>query len=368
VSRKNLTPLDKPVGVNSWKREKGDARSDTWNVDGVLNELGACRWSGTYEPLRAHVESPVPNRLSEFEKGGANWFTRVYPQDSARVRRQLAVAARGEASPAFEYRMVTTGASIVWVRHWWVAKRDGTSSRQRNHVQGFVQIIDERKELEAECIRAGERERHQIGQELHDDVCQVLTGLACMLELLERKIKVSVPNLLTTVHDLVSEVNEGLARTRSLAHGLVPLRLTSLGLSAALEQLAKKTITCRGIEVSTHIGRDIPPLKADQVLHLYRIAQESVGNALKHGHATKITLGLKRLGFGQRLTIRDNGIGMVPGAAGVMVDGVGMDIMRHRAFEIGAEIGFSAAAGGGTLVTVDHPGSRPSKSRRKTVR
>jgi signal transduction histidine kinase len=342
------TILDDPMTFHPPAGGSGGEFGNARDSDPILLELGACRWSGTVTPLRAHVKPPAPNRLAEFERGGINWFESVYPQDLERVHKNIADVVRGETCPAFEYRMVTGKDTIVWVRHWWSTER-----RPGGQVDGFVQVIDERKELEAECIRAGERERHQIGQELHDDVCQVFAGLACMLELFGRKVKTAIPTLTPTVNEMVSELNGGMARARSLAHGLVPLRLAGLGLTAALAELATQTATSRGITVGTHFGRNLRLQSPEQILHLYRIAQEAIGNAVKHGHATRIELSLRRRGGRVSFTVRDNGDGLPPAAT--RTPGLGLHIMHYRAVAIGADFSIMPGLAGGTVITVNCP-------------
>ncbi|MBC7366176.1 MAG: sensor histidine kinase [Undibacterium sp.] len=319
-----------------------------------MHQLGACRWSGTTTPLRAHVKSSGPSRLAEFAPGGANWFENVYFLDQERMLHHVAVASRGEPAPALEYRMVTGGATIVWVRHWWVASEGDRANLEGGRVHGFVQIIDERKELEAECIRISERERHHIGQELHDDMCQILAGVSCMLEVFGRRVKTTLPDLAPKVKELVTEVNAGMARARSLAHTLVPSRLVALGLRGALVELARQAGTLRGVTITTDLGSAPMPLQSEEILHLYRIAQEAIGNAVKHGQATRIALKLQLRDGGLSLTICDNGSGLTPDTQ--QTPGIGLDIMKHRAFEIGADFTICAGEDGGTVVRVDFPG------------
>jgi signal transduction histidine kinase len=319
----------------------------------ILLELGACRWSGTLTPLCGYVKSPVPDQLSEFARGGNNWFECVFPADLERVHKNVASMSRGEPSLSFEYRMVNEKAGIVWVRHWWSKDSRSPAARLDGKIEGFVQIIDERKELEAECVRASELERHQIGQELHDDVCQILAGLACMLELFGREVKTAIPAMTPTVNELVSQLNGGMERTRTLAHCLVPLRLIALGLPAALAELAKQAHTCWGLTVKIVFSRNLFPHQPDQTLHLYRIAQEAISNAVKHGKATKIRLNFRRSGTGTILTIQDNGCGLSSTIA--QKDGLGLNIMHYRAVEIGGDFSISSPPTGGTIVTVNYP-------------
>jgi signal transduction histidine kinase len=344
---------DDPAVIHPRAIRPGGGPGHAGDFGPIMHELGACSWSGTVTPLRAHVRPPVPNQLAEFERGGADWFENVFPQDIEHVRKNIAGTIPGKPPPAIEYRMVTEKASIVWVRHWWTMDGRAGRSRPGSRMDGFVQVIDERKSLEAECIRVCERERHEIGQELHDDVCQILAGLACMLEIFGRKVRTAIPHLTPTVDEMVGELNGGMVRARSLAHGLVPLRLVGLGLPAALAELAAQTRARRGVAVRTHFSCDLPPSQTEQAIQLYRIAQEAVSNSVKHGRATRIELSLRRRIGGVSLSIRDNGCGLPPASA--RTEGLGLQIMRYRAVAIGADFLISPGSDGGTTITVNCP-------------
>jgi signal transduction histidine kinase len=93
--------------------------------------------------------------------------------------------------------------------------------------------------------------------------------------------------------------------------------------------------------------------------HLYRIAQEAVRNAVRHGKARRIEVSLSSGGSGVVLTVSDNGIGLPePERRG---DGLGLRIMKHRAAMIGATFEIAALETGGTLVTcaLERAGSKP---------
>lgn len=318
-----------------------------------LAEMGVCRWVGGGSPLLGYVITPVPFRLGRFEAFDVNWFDGVHPDDAERVRRNVVEALRGVRSAPFEYRILNGEGDLVWVRHSWSKKMRTTASGSCGYVTGIIQIIDERKKLEAECIRVCERERQLIGQELHDDVCQVLAGLACMLARFGGEIKAVIPYLAPMIDELGSQVNGAMMRARSLAHCLVPLRLVDVGLPTSLDELARQSSASSGLKVMTHYGTDLLPHSAEQILHVYRIAQEAINNATKHSGATRIDVKLKREGNAMCLTVQDNGRGLPLQAAAT--DGLGLHIMRYRAVAIGGRFTITRAPAGGTLVTVQYP-------------
>lgn len=315
-------------------------------------QLKAGFWSCSGNPLRGQADLPVPEELAEFEPGSTDWFQGIYPSDVATVRENVTAALKGELPAPLEYRMVTEKRGIVWVRHWF-SENDAVPKRGRAEgISGFVQVLDERKLLEAECLRICEREKTALGQELHDDVCQLLAGLACMLEAIGKKAKTAMPEMAPTFNDLAAQLNAGMERTRSLAHSLVPMRLVSMGLPRALRELASQAERNFNIKVHVAVPRSLPPQKPEQILHMYRIAQEAISNAFKHGQATEINVELTRQRTKMTLTIRDNGMGMPAEAA--RKQGIGLHIMRYRAGAIGGRFTISSQPQKGSAVSITY--------------
>jgi signal transduction histidine kinase len=297
----------------------------------------------------------MPEEFAPFEAGSKDWFEGIYPLDSEMVKQGITAAGKGVDHPPLEYRMLLAKGDIVWVRHWLVG---GESELGGKKVCGWVQLLDDKNRLEAECLRVCEREKAVIGQELHDDVCQLLAGVACMLEVIANKAKTAMPEMLPTFKDLSSQINAGMDRTRSLAHSLVPLRLVTMGLAAALRELASQAEKNFNIKVHVSLPRRFPPQKPEQILHLYRIAQEAISNAFKHGKATEVQLDLRRDRNRMTLTIRDNGSGM-PSVESRQKQGIGLHIMRYRAGAIGGQVSIlpGLKTGSAVEVTYDCKGS-----------
>ena len=327
--------------------------SDKEPYTSALLELKACFWFGSVRPFAAHVEAPVPPQFREFARGGTDWLKGIYPSDIDAVKKGMSLVARGLEAEPIEYRMVVEKGGIVWVRHSFMKR--GRHSPRSSDVRGFVQVLDERKRLEAECLRICEREKAAIGQELHDDVCQLLAGVSCMLEAIAQKAKTKIPELIPTFKELSDQLNAGMERTRSFAHSLVPMRLVTLGLPGALQELASQAGRNFNIKVHVSLSRNIPPQEPEQILHLYRIAQESISNAFRHGKADVVHVELRRVGRKMSLTVRDNGCGMP--AESTRKQGIGLHIMRYRAGVIGGQIRFSAVPNRGSKVVVTYGGT-----------
>jgi signal transduction histidine kinase len=156
---------------------------------------------------------------------------------------------------------------------------------------------------------------------------------------------------------------EAIAQARSLSRGLHPVEPESNGLMVALESLAARTkslfqITCR-------FTCKRPVLIADNTVatHLYRIAQEAVSNAVRHGKPARIEISLTRTPDRIALAVKDNGAGMP--ARRQDNSGIGLRIMRYRAGMMNGALAIENREGGGTAVlcTVPSPGPRRQEAR-----
>jgi signal transduction histidine kinase len=215
--------------------------------------------------------------------------------------------------------------------------------------------VEQRRRLEVDLLTAVESERQRIGQDLHDDLCQRLGAIALLIGSLAKEVSVLDEKLGQKLGRIPSLVTETIQSCRNLARGLHPVTLASAGLPAALEELATRVPA----NVNFHWPRseriDFEPMLA---LHLYRIAEEAVANAVKHARAKSITIGLAILAGRPVLEIADDGkgIGEKPKA-----DGMGLRNMQYRASVIGGDLTVEARKGGGTCVRCSLP-LRKSKS------
>jgi PAS domain S-box-containing protein len=210
----------------------------------------------------------------------------------------------------------------------------------------------EHEQLQGELLKISERSKQIIAQELHDGLCQHLTGTALMSKLLQQRLaKTKNPEaeLAEEICDLLTTaVNEA----RNMSHGLHPVKGGPSGLMDALAVMAG-TVT-KLFHVRCSFRCTTPVFIDSEVVatHLFRIAQESVSNAIKHGQAERVLMTLAYTGEGIALSVRDNGIGI---PAEVPTEGMGMQIMRHRASAIGAAVTVRRSGKRGTLVQCTLP-------------
>ena len=241
----------------------------------------------------------------------------------------------------------------------------------RNQSLVVLQDVSERKQLERAILLAVNREQYRIGNDLHDGLGQELTGIALMLRGVAGRLTAEYPAILPEVEGITRLVSNAIENTRALARGLSPVNLERGGLQDALEGLAMNAIELYGVQVAfshrLHAGKT---LGAELANHLYRIAQEAVRNAVRHGQARTIRLHLTVTRAKVSLAITDDGIGMPEQA--MDATGMGLKIMRYRARMLGGEVHFDRVEPSGTRVLCECPierealGARPKSAGRSS--
>jgi two-component system CheB/CheR fusion protein len=212
----------------------------------------------------------------------------------------------------------------------------------------FVRDVTQVVELERAILGAIESERQRLGQDLHDDLCQQLTGIEFLSQSLVGQLRQNSRKQAASAEEIAAMIRDAITRTRELSRGLAPMTVESGGLQEALAELAQRSrklyqIDCRFRRVKPGLN-----LTGTSAIHLYRIAQEAVGNAIKHGKAKRIDIGLVENGNDLVLSVRDSGIGLpakLPARAGM-----GLRVMQHRAGIIGGTLDVHAGHHGGTSV------------------
>lgn len=213
--------------------------------------------------------------------------------------------------------------------------------------------MTERRQLEAEVIRVAEQEHIRIGHDLHDGVGQTLTGIASLLEALESRLQGEDKKDARRIYDLVKTATE---ETRRLSHGLSPAAVKNRGLAGGLLLIAETVRENFRRECACQIDDPAPLVDQEAEIHLFRIAQEAVNNAIRHGGATKMRISLRHKSPTRGLLeISDNGPGFPNGKVSVNGEGIGLRVMEHRAHLINGELKIQTIKGKGVRLTCQFP-------------
>ena len=204
------------------------------------------------------------------------------------------------------------------------------------HTRWFVRDITRRVELETEILTISEREQRRLGQDLHDDLCQQLAGIEFLTQTLRSELAAHSRPETVQAREVAHMVRLAMHKTRELAHGLSPVRLEDEGLMNALRELAVRIKTLFQIDCRFNCRKAVRVADDTVSIHLFRIAQEAVSNAIKHGKARRVDIGLAAKDGKIVLNISNNGVGFARRRSDRT--GMGMRIMQYRAGIIGGSL------------------------------
>ncbi|MBL9116267.1 MAG: PAS domain S-box protein [Verrucomicrobiaceae bacterium] len=211
--------------------------------------------------------------------------------------------------------------------------------------------VTERKRLEEEVVKIAEETQVRIGHDLHDGVGQVLTGVISLTEALEGRLVGAELGEAVRIRGLLREAME---QVRDLSHMLAPAVVKDRGLATALHLLSKQ-IKHPGLECEFQMDAEPKLDDPTKETHLFRIAQEAINNAVKHGKPKRISLSLKRLsGNCCLMLVQDDGTGIHPRKTRPM-SGIGVSVMGYRAGLVGGQLELKAGDKGGTVVACRFP-------------
>ena len=227
--------------------------------------------------------------------------------------------------------------------------------RVRQRTAALNNEIQERTRLEKELLEISEREQRQIGHDLHDNLGQHLTATAFAGQVLNEQLESkSLPESVSARH-LVKMVEEAILLARTFARGLHPVEITGEGLMDGFQELARNTSERFKVSCEFECLEPVLLHDAESSTNLYRIAQEAITNAVKHGKARHISIGLEKINGTITLTVTDDGVGLSENARNSQ--GMGLRIMAYRANMIGATFNIGRSPESGTRVTCKLPSS-----------
>lgn len=356
----------KAAGIGSWD----------WNI-----VTGALVWSERIEPMFGFAPGQFAGTYEAF-------LGSVHPDDRQFLIDSVNACVENGSDYQIEHRVVWPDATVRWVSETGDVIRDADGKAIR--MLGVVQDITEkkqaqmeieklneelerrvlertaeltkanqqlraemqrRKRLEKEILEISEREQTRIGRELHDSLGQQLTGIAIMGKVLQQRLASQLPEEAERAGELSQLISRAIDETRQLSRGLHPVAMDENGLMMALQSLAGTTQSISGISCSFQCGSPVPVGDASTAVHLYRIAQEAISNAIRHGNARQISIELTANHNRATLSIANDGRSFPKRLP--RKRGMGLQVMGYRAEVIGGILNVQRGPTGGTRVTCD---------------
>ncbi len=231
---------------------------------------------------------------------------------------------------------------------------------QRELDRARIRSLERAQELEREILRTSEREQQRIGRDLHDSLGPHLAAIGYAATFLANDLRQREQPEAAKADKIGEMVGEALTLTRNLARGLFPVQMDEFGLAVALQDLAMSASRLSGLTVTFYETGDPEIADPEGAMQLYRIVQEAVNNALKHGDAKNVTIVMSKNEDSLRLVIADDGKGMTTTQSGT--GGVGFHSMKYRARDLGGTFDITSRPGEGTIISCEIPLHPPTET------
>ncbi len=283
-----------------------------------------------------HINQAVERRfgyLLEEVMGLDAWTVGIMDaKETLRSRERFKKLLSGKDNPPSEVRMRTKSGE------WRIIELSSTTTRKADGSVDRVIVtgtdVTDRNLLQQEVLKISEQEQARIGHDLHDGVGQTMTGIISLIDALESSLTGAVQRDARRIRELVQEA---VLEVRRMSHGLSPAAVKNRGIGGALQLLAETVRTNYRTDCLCTIEEGISLSDEETQTHLFRIAQEAINNALRHGHPKQVSLSLRRLDSQEcALQIEDNGKGLKKSKA--PSQGIGMRVMNYRAHLIGGDL------------------------------
>jgi PAS domain S-box-containing protein len=225
-----------------------------------------------------------------------------------------------------------------------------SASGKLRAIGGIVTDITERKRLEESVLRVSDREQRRMAQDLHDGLGQQLAGVWCLSDVLRKSLASASSPQAVQAEKITSVLRLAVRQTRGLAHGLHPVPAEPGGLRSALAELARQVNDLFAVGCEFQCPEPVEVQDNTAATHLYRIAQEAINNAVRHGRAKKIKISLSLMGNETILSVSDDGCGFKKKQR--PTKGMGLQIINYRASMIGGRVVFGRNGGRGVTCSV----------------
>mgnify|MGYP005837945447 FL=1 len=385
----------RPASARSALRARGNGQSRLvhklkrrlWALQAENRALRAARSSPAVETdFRQVIDaSPVPLSVDDM-KGNIEYLNRKFVEKFGYTRAELPTSAAwfARAYPDPEYRrQVATQWQACLKRGLRTGKEIGPLEVEVTCKDGSLRRVEfvgtvvgrrfllaandltERERLEQQILEISDQERERIGQDLHDGLCQLLSGIKYKITLLEQKLDAKNAAEAKDAGAIERLINSAIHQARNVARGLHPVDLEARGLMSALEGLAAGVSSVFGVSCVCQFKKPVLVHDHAMATHLYRIAQEATTNAIRHGHATKIWIRLTCSDNFLKLCVQDNGCGLPPKPK--RKAGMGLHLMNYRARTVGAHLEVQPGPTEGTVVKCWLRGPNLSNANRRLL-
>jgi len=293
--------------------------------------------------------NPVFEKICGYPKeellGKVSFFQLVHEEDIVLIRRNYEQRmATGRSTDRYVLRAIRRDGSVIWVE---VIVSTIVYNNAPAVIGSIIDITDrlhEENRINKAVIDAQERERLQIGMELHDNVQQLMAGSLLTLDYIRSNIG-DTAEAIKGLDNVKGYINEGINELRRIAHLLAPSMRLSGNLSEKIHALVQTMNITNAIEaVEIEVDDFDTPLSDEIQLAFYRILQEQLTNIVKYAAATRVTIGVKRVGQQIILSIRDNGRGFDPTEN---PGGIGFENIRRRVTAMEGHLKILSSAGAG---------------------
>ncbi|MDX9973155.1 MAG: sensor histidine kinase [FCB group bacterium] len=250
------------------------------------------------------------------------------------------------------------GATMLLLDRFYRLLRESMASLEQEaadrtaaHQNLELEMLETRR-LERELAQASDEERHRLGLDIHDGVCQQLTGALLRCEALARRLERGERPAAADLTALSSLLDEAINEAHLVARGLCLLDSAPEALEAALRTLAKRTQRSCGVACQFTALGNVRVSDPTTARHFHRVAQEAVSNAARHAAASRIALTLSGTPEELLLRVEDDGCGLPEDLAST---GMGLRTMVYRARLLGGELTVAPVPSGGTRVSCRAP-------------
>lgn len=273
-------------------------------------------------------------KISDLMKNPMDWVNTVLEEDRHLIIPLHKRLLDGRAMTQCEYRIRHPNGTIRWLETMAFPVRNEKNEIYR--IVGQTTNITSRKELEQEILNISERESRRIGHDLHDDLGQRLAAIKLRCEFFVNMVENKEQPTAEQAHDICNQIGDATILCRNIARGLSPVDLEEDGLMLSLEKLITLLESRYEIPIFFHCPSPVLVENEATASHLYRIAQEFINNAARHGKTNRIDVRLSADDKHVRLEVLNDGVAFQKDVASG--NGMGLKFATYRASTMGATI------------------------------